>query len=90
MTLYLGYFLNYTQLSTTKTTLWHNVRHIYIPLVALVVFQTYIALSEFPAAYGTKAFVIGPVRTGSVIMACLTYYIARQTNVAALLANHVK
>ena len=59
----------------------HQVRHVYLPLLILVGFTSYIALNEFPAAYGTKAFIIGPVRTGSVILSLYLFYVARSTKV---------
>lgn len=88
LTLCLGYYLQYSQYGHKRKSLCHIVRHIYFPFIALVCFQTYIALSEFPAAYGTRALVLGPVRTGSVLLAIILFFIARKTNVNSLVCSH--
>lgn len=88
LTFCLGYQLQYRRSAYMKSSLCHRARHIYFPFCALVVFQTYIAMSEFPAAYGTRALVLGPVRTGSVILAVILYFIVRKTTVNYLVGNH--
>lgn len=45
-----------------------------IPFSLLLLFQTYIALTEFPANYGTTAMIASPVRGGSVLVAILLLY----------------
>jgi hypothetical protein len=88
LTMCLGYNLHYLQGGHKRKSFCHRARHIYFPFLSLLVFQTYIALSEFPAAYGTRALVLGPVRTGSVILAVVLFLIARKTNVNSLVCSH--
>ncbi|KAL4239047.1 Transmembrane protein 62 [Mactra antiquata] len=81
LTMLLGYHLNYKQLGYSRKTLCHTVRHIYFPFLALILFQTYIASSEFPSAYGTRALVLGPLRTGSIIFGLVMFYIVRNIKI---------
>ncbi|KAL3874475.1 hypothetical protein ACJMK2_037484 [Sinanodonta woodiana] len=75
--MFLGYFLHYKRASVTASSLFHQIIHIYLPLIALVTVSIYMALNEFPKAYGTRALILGPVRTGSVILALVLFYVAR-------------
>ncbi|ESO87688.1 hypothetical protein LOTGIDRAFT_127392, partial [Lottia gigantea] len=52
-----------------------------IPFIILLIFQSLLTFKEFPSAYGTKALVIGPVRTGSIIFAIYTYYYSNKVSV---------
>ncbi|KAK6182281.1 hypothetical protein SNE40_009998 [Patella caerulea] len=55
--------------------------HLIIPFIILLLFQSYLAYREFPTAYGTKALVMGPVRTGSIIYGLIVYYYAHQIRI---------
>jgi hypothetical protein len=44
----------------------------------LLIFNGYLAIQEFPSAYGTKAMILGPVRTGSIFLALAVYHIAQK------------
>lgn len=50
-----------------------------LPFSLLLVFQIYIALTEFPRNYGTSALLISPVRGGSVILAVILLYVVNNT-----------
>ncbi|KAK7103093.1 hypothetical protein V1264_018058 [Littorina saxatilis] len=52
-----------------------------LPFCLLVVFQTYVALTEFPTNYGTTAMVVSPVRGGSVLVAVILLYFAHATHI---------
>ncbi|KAK7474693.1 hypothetical protein BaRGS_00034058 [Batillaria attramentaria] len=47
-----------------------------LPFSLLLVFQTYIAVKEFPTSYGTTALIVSPVRVGSLLVAVLLLYLA--------------
>ncbi|KAK3092914.1 hypothetical protein FSP39_008820 [Pinctada imbricata] len=83
--LFLGYMIHYNSVSVeTKQkapSKWRKYRHIYIPFCAQVLLQTYVAITEFPKAYGTRAFLLGPVRTGSVILAFVLFYLNKDVRV---------
>ena len=89
LTMLLGYFLHYEQSEAARHPgFFHKLWHIWIPFLALVGFQTFIAAIEFPAAYGTRAFVLGPVRTGSVFVALFLYYFASKVNISVITSPH--
>ncbi|XP_061162419.1 transmembrane protein 62-like [Saccostrea echinata] len=76
---HVGYVLGYPQSFSEASRLRfsHRLRHLYIPMIALILFQSYMTLVEFPYAYGTKAMILGPVRTGSIFVGLYCYYLAR-------------
>lgn len=84
-----GYIIHYNREMSRKHHIprFHKLRHVYIPFVSLVLFNSYVAVQEFPAAYGSKALVLGPVRTGSVVLAFFVYHIA-QKNAQSIPALH--
>lgn len=51
------------------------------PFSILLVFQGYMALTEFPKNYGTLAMVLSPVRVGSLVVAVMLLYFAHTTTV---------
>ena len=75
-----GYIIHYTREVSRKHHIskFHKLRHVYIPFTSLVILNGYIAVQEFPAAYGTKAMILGPVRTGSVFIAFLVFHLAQK------------
>lgn len=78
--MYLGYMMLFIRDDKNRNEKFQFLRrlwHLYIPFGALLIFQTFITLIEFPAAYGTKAMVLGPVRTGSVFLALISNHIAK-------------
>ncbi|XP_052273988.1 LOW QUALITY PROTEIN: transmembrane protein 62-like [Dreissena polymorpha] len=77
LSVFLGYYMQYYQTwETRKSTIFHRFCHIHsVPFPGLILFQSYVVFDEFPAAYGTSAVLLGPVRTGSVILALIFYNI---------------
>lgn len=75
---HLGYILDYPQSfsESNRLRLSHRIRHLYIPMIVLLIFQCYVTLIEFPQAYGTKAIILGPVRSGSIFIGLYCYYAA--------------
>lgn len=75
---HLGYILDYPQSfsESNRLRLSHRIRHLYIPMIVLLIFQCYVTLIEFPQAYGTKAMILGPVRSGSIFIGMYCYYAA--------------
>lgn len=75
---HLGYILDYPQSfsESNQLRLSHRIRHLYIPMIVLLIFQCYVTLIEFPQAYGTKAMILGPVRSGSIFIGMYCYYAA--------------
>lgn len=73
---HLGYILDYPQSFSESNRLSHRIRHLYIPMIVLLIFQCYVTLIEFPQAYGTKAIILGPVRSGSIFIGMYCYYVA--------------
>ncbi|XP_048734623.1 transmembrane protein 62-like isoform X2 [Ostrea edulis] len=71
----LGYPQSYSEPSRSRFS--HRLRHLYIPMAALILFQSYMTLQEFPQAYGHKAMILGPVRTGSIFVGLYCYRVAR-------------
>lgn len=61
---------------SNRLRLSHRIRHLYIPMIVLLIFQCYVTLIEFPQAYGTKAIILGPVRSGSIFIGMYCYYAA--------------
>ena len=57
-----------------------------LPFSLLLLFQTYIALTEFPTNYGTTAMIANPVRGGSVLVAVLLLYFAHTAPVKKMCA----
>lgn len=51
---------------------------IYMPLSALFILSCYLAMREFPAAYGSSAMIMGPVRTGSIVLLLLLFFQAKK------------
>ncbi|KAK7474694.1 hypothetical protein BaRGS_00034059 [Batillaria attramentaria] len=47
-----------------------------LPFALLFVYQTYVAVTEFPTSYGTTALIVSPVRVGSLIVAVVLLYLA--------------
>lgn len=75
---HLGYILDYPQSfsESNQLRLSHRIRHLYIPMIVLLIFQCYVTVIEFPQAYGTKAMILGPVRSGSIFIGMYCYYAA--------------
>jgi len=75
-----GYIIHYTREMSHKHHIpkFHKLRHVYIPFISLLIFNGYLAIQEFPSAYGTKAMILGPVRTGSIFLALVVYHIAQK------------
>ena len=75
-----GYIIHYTREMSHKHHIpkFHKLRHVYIPFISLLIFNGYLAIQEFPSAYGTKAMILGPVRTGSIFLALAVYHIAQK------------
>ena len=87
--MFLGYYLHYRQMDASRRSgLFHKVRQIFIPFLVLLGFHSYLAMTEFPAAYGTRAFILGPVRTGSLLIAPLLYYFAGKVKPVTLASPH--
>ncbi|KAL8611132.1 hypothetical protein ACOMHN_064422 [Nucella lapillus] len=57
-----------------------------LPFSLLLLFQTFIALTEFPRNYGTTAMVISPVRGGSVLVAVVLLYFTHTVPIKRLCA----
>ena len=48
-----------------------NQRHVITvlaPSALLLIFTVYLGVKEFPSAYGTTALVLGPLRTGNIVL----------------------
>lgn len=45
-----------------------------LPAIFLFVFTVYLVLTEFPRAYGQTALLLGPLRTGSVLLLPLSLW----------------
>ncbi|XP_022333141.2 transmembrane protein 62-like [Crassostrea virginica] len=75
---HVGYVMDYPQSfsEANRIRLSHRLRHLYLPMASLLIFQTYVTLIEFPQSYGTKAMILGPVRTGSIFVGIYCYYVA--------------
>ncbi|XP_063418697.1 transmembrane protein 62-like [Mytilus trossulus] len=84
-----GYIIHYTRQMSQKHHIprFHKLKHIYIPFLSLVIVNTLIAITEFPAAYGSKAMILGPVRTGSIFLSFVAYHLA-QKHALAIPAFH--
>lgn len=79
--MYLGYMMHFIRDDKSRNEKYQFLRrlwHLYIPFGTLLIFHIFITLIEFPAAYGTKAMVLGPVRTGSVFVALILNHIAKK------------
>ncbi|XP_076463493.1 transmembrane protein 62-like [Babylonia areolata] len=57
-----------------------------LPFSLLLLFQTFMALTEFPRNYGTTAMVISPVRGGSVVVAVVLLYFTHSVPIKKLFA----
>ena len=91
LTLYLGYYLHYQMHQSRRTTgysLCHRLCHIYLPFLALFIFQSSLTLTEFPATYGLRAVFLGPVRTGSLILGVYLYNAVSRINPNTLVTEH--
>lgn len=55
-----------------------------LPFSLLLVFQTFVAVKEFPTNYGTTALVVSPVRMGSLVVAVVLLYLAHSAPVRKL------
>ncbi|XP_041352830.1 transmembrane protein 62-like [Gigantopelta aegis] len=65
---------NLKEIKARQIGRWQKFLQLDVPFLTMLVFQAYITLTEFPRAYGTKALVLGPVRTGSLILAVILHY----------------
>ncbi|WAR18419.1 TMM62-like protein [Mya arenaria] len=80
LTIFWGHYLHIQKYPFRQHSLFFKIRNVFIPYCAIVLFQTFIALSEFPSAYGMTAFLLGPVRSGSVIIAVVLFIIVSKGN----------
>lgn len=57
-----------------------------LPFIFILVFQAYMALTEFPINYGTTAMVLSPVRVGSLIVGVVVMYYGHHAPVKRICA----
>ncbi|XP_033734375.1 transmembrane protein 62-like [Pecten maximus] len=77
--LFLGYMIQFLrEESQGRRTGKDKLCRIYVPVSALLVLSCYIAMVEFPIAYGSSAMIMGPVRTGSIILMVILFFQAKK------------
>ncbi|XP_069117424.1 transmembrane protein 62-like isoform X1 [Argopecten irradians] len=77
--LFLGYMIQFLREERQgQRTGSDKLCRIYVPLSALLVLSCYIAMVEFPIAYGSTAMIMGPVRTGSIILMIVLFFQAKK------------
>ncbi|OWF41194.1 Transmembrane protein 62 [Mizuhopecten yessoensis] len=79
MLLFLGYMIQFLQEeSQGRRSSKDRLCCIYVPLSAVLVLSCYIAMVEFPIAYGSSAMIMGPVRTGAILLLIILVFQAKK------------
>ncbi|XP_060073255.1 transmembrane protein 62-like [Ylistrum balloti] len=77
--LFLGYLIQFLQEERQGRRSGKNkLCCICVPLTVMLLLSIYMALVEFPVAYGSSAMIMGPVRTGSIILMLMLVFQAKK------------
>ena len=81
ITMFFGYYIH-IQRNAAKESTFYRVRNMIVPWCAITFLQLYVTFVELPSAYGVTALLLGPVRSGSVVLSVMLLYVVRNNNTA--------